>query len=409
MNHDWPWPALVALAVPAALGHLCHIVLSINVVSALGHREHVMDRARTAIFVTLWVSSALLLWNHLRAPFWTWAWPMRSYAYLCVFSGTGGWTLSSLILALRRQPEGITRATEVRSLADPGERDELIGDGRRSWLLRLPGNEAFRLALREYDVAITGLPESLAGLRIVQLSDLHMAPSFRRRYFERVMAACQDWDADLLILTGDVVDADEVIPWIEPLLAPLSARLGKYAILGNHDEEHQPSAIVDELTRAGFETLEGQWTTLDVDGATIAMGGTSAPWGPDVDPCSMPEADFRILLSHSPDRFYRAARWGIDLMFSGHNHGGQIRLPMVGAVFMPSLYSRRFDRGFFRSGRTLMYVNEGIAGMHPVRYGCMPEVTRFVLRNAPSITDFPGSEVKTAHGRKRQAMERDRV
>ena len=67
-------------------------------------------------------------------------------------------------------------------------------------------------------------------------------------------------------------------------------------------------------------------------------------------------------------------------MFSGHNHGGQIRLPLVGAVFMPSRYSRRFDRGFFRAGRTLLYVNEGIAGKHPVRYGCPPEISRFVLR-----------------------------
>ncbi len=197
-----------------------------------------------------------------------------------------------------------------------------------------------------------------------------------------MIGACRDWDADLIVLTGDIVDDDEMIDWIEPLLAPLEARLGKYAILGNHDERHQPRAIVAELDRAGFETLEGHWTTIEVDGATIAIGGTSAPWGPDVDPRAMPAADFRILLSHTPDRFYRAARWGIDLMLSGHNHGGQIRLPFVGAVFMPSVYSRRFDRGFFRRGNTLMYVSEGIAGMHPVRYGCTPEVTRLVLRAA---------------------------
>ena len=73
----------------------------------------------------------------------------------------------------------------------------------------------------------------------------------------------------------------------------------------------------------------------------------------------MPPADFRILLSHSPDQFYRARNWGVDLMLSGHNHGGQIRLPALGPVFMPSIYSRRFDRGFFRSGSTLLYVSEG--------------------------------------------------
>ena len=78
----------------------------------------------------------------------------------------------------------------------------------------------------------------------------------------------------------------------------------------------------------------------------------------------------------------------MDLMFSGHNHGGQIRLPLVGAVFMPSRYSRRFDRGFFRAKGTLLYVNEGIAGKHPVRYGCPPEISRFVLKGAAQ--ELPG-------------------
>ncbi len=194
--------------------------------------------------------------------------------------------------------------------------------------MRLPGNESFRLCLREWDVAIPGLPAPLDGLRIVQLTDLHMARCFRPAFFERVVDACRGWEADLVVLTGDIIEDDAVIAWIEPSLAPLEARLGKLAILGNHDEDHQPAAIVAELARAGFETLEGRWTTLDADGATIAIGGTSAPWGPDVDPAAMPPADFRILLSHSPDRFYRAVEWGIDLMLSGHNHGGQIRLPL---------------------------------------------------------------------------------
>jgi hypothetical protein len=162
---------------------------------------------------------------------------------------------------------------------------------------------------------------------------------------------------------------------------------------------------MDALMRAGFIVLHGTWTTVEADGATIAVGGTSAPWGPDVDPAAMPPADFGLLLSHSPDRFYRAVQWGVDLMLSGHNHGGQIRLPFVGAVFMPSVYSRRFDRGFFRRGRTLMYASDGIAGMHPVRYGCPPEVTRFVLRPAPVGWREP--EGATAHGRIRPLRQQD--
>jgi predicted MPP superfamily phosphohydrolase len=409
MIPDWPWPAAVALAVPAGLGHLCHFILVINVASGRGFPEGTMARIRAALFTALGISSALLLAKHLHEPWWTWAWPLRGYALLCVVTGTVVAPLASLGLAARRRPQGIAHDAALRRLAGPEERADLIGEGRGAWLLRLPGNEAFRLWLREWDVAVPGLPAPLEGLRIVQLTDLHLATCFRRPYFERVIEACRGWDADLLVLTGDIVEDDEAIDWIEPLLGPLEARLGKYAILGNHDELHQPRAIADELGRAGFETLVGRWTTLDADGATIALGGTSAPWGPDLDPRDIPPADYRILLSHTPDRFYRAASWGIDLMFSGHNHGGQIRLPLVGAVFMPSRYSRRFDRGFFRRGRTLMYVSAGISGMHPVRYGCPPEITRFVLRAARPSTNRPDLESWNAWGRNREALERDCV
>ncbi len=129
-------------------------------------------------------------------------------------------------------------------------------------------------------MAVPDLPEPLDGLHIVQISDLHFAPCFERRYFESVVDACRDWRADLVVITGDLVDHDDAIAWIEPILGPLEARLGKFAILGNHDESHQPRMIVDELGRAGFETLEGRWTTIDVDGTVLAIGGTSAPWGP---------------------------------------------------------------------------------------------------------------------------------
>jgi hypothetical protein len=115
------------------------------------------------------------------------------------------------------------------------------------------------------------------------------------------------------------------------------------------------------------------------------------------------------LLSHSPDQFYWAERAGFDLMVSGHNHGGQIRLPFVGAVFMPSVYSRRFDRGFFRKKGLTMHISEGIAGQHPVRYGCLPEISRLVLRSAPADRRDPGHETPArafGHG---QAVSGDRL
>jgi uncharacterized protein len=381
---DWPWPVVLLLVLPAAIGHLCHFILLINVVSGLGYPESIMDRARFWIFAALWISSAVLLWMHLKGPFWNWPWPLFCYAVLCVITGVVFFPLASLYLAIRKRPDGISGSSRTIHLASDEPQGALIGGGRHSWLLRLPGHDSFRLCLREWEVTVPGLPASLDGLQIVQLSDFHFARCFERRFFERIVELCSEWSADLLLVTGDFVEHDDVIEWIEPVVGRLEARLGKFAILGNHDHQNRPVDVERELKQSGFVVLEGRWTAVAAGFSTIAIGGTSAPWGPAIDPLAAPPADLRILLSHSPDLLYKVQKWGVELMFAGHNHGGQIRLPLVGAVFMPSRYSRRFDRGFFRAKGTLLYVNEGIAGKHPIRYGCPPEISKFVLRRGPS-------------------------
>jgi len=380
MSLEPPWLGVLGAIVVPALGHFYHFILAVNITSGWGLRETGLTRLRLLLVTILGASSAFLLAMHVQDAWWNWGWPLRAYACLCVVSGGLIFPLTSLRLGMRRRPVEVTGRSDLLNLHEQFGSDAMIGSGKGSWLLRLPGNESFQLLRREWFLHHPGLPPALDGLTIVQLSDLHIAPCYRRVFFERVVAACAEWKADLVVLTGDLVDADEVIPWIEPVLEPLEARLGKYAILGNHDAEHEPQRVLAALADAGFAALEGRWCTIEENGARLALGGTSEPWGPALPPASVPAADFRILLSHSPDQFYRARDQGVDLMLSGHNHGGQIRLPALGPVFMPSVYSRRFDRGFFRSGSTFLYVSEGLAGKHPYRYGCPPEVTCFVLK-----------------------------
>ncbi|ODU00132.1 MAG: hypothetical protein ABS79_03825 [Planctomycetes bacterium SCN 63-9] len=387
MIPDQPLVNLAALAL-IGIGNLWHFIWAVNITSGLGYSEKTVDRIRLRLLAALGCTSTLLAWCAMRQPILNWPRPVLAYAAACVISALiiGPW--GSLRILLRRPNVGTLRKSSNLDLREIHGADNLIGESWQGALLRIPGNESLRLRRVEWDLEFPRLPRSLHGLSVIHLTDLHFARCFRREFFEAVIDASRDWKADLVLLTGDLIDDAETLAWIEPILGRLDARLGKFAILGNHDYEHQTDAILRELRRAGFETLEGKWATIDVDGSTLAIGGTSYPWGPRLDPDDIPEADFRILMSHTPDQFPNARKWGMDFVLSGHNHGGQVRFPLVGPVFMPSRYSRRYDRGFFRSGSTVMYVSEGVAGKHPVRFGCMPEIGRFVLKSTGTAPSY---------------------
>ncbi len=275
--NDWHQPVALLLVLPAAIGHVCQFVLLINVSSGLGYAEASMDRARFCLFAALWITSGALLWMHLHNPFWNWPWPLFAYAVLCVISGAFVLPLASLYLALRKRPEGITGSSLTVDLALEEGHEALIGPGKHSWLLRLPGHDSFRICLREWEIALPGLSPSLDGLEIVQLSDFHFSRSFERRFFERVVDRCRDWTADLLLVTGDIIETGDVIDWIEPVLSRLHARLGKFAVLGNHDHQHHPQDVEAALARSGFIVLEGRWTTVSAPAAPSRWAALPLP------------------------------------------------------------------------------------------------------------------------------------
>lgn len=372
------------LLIAFLIGHAIHIVVLLNLAHGTGLNARWMDMMVFAVLglVSLVVlTAAWPLWGKSWAA---WPWLARGYVVLCLGTLLVGLPLVTIMRVLRRHPVGMTRTrSSVVDLAGLHGRENLLGPGKRSGLLRLPFNDAFRVHISEWSVTIENLPAALDGLSLLHLTDFHFAPTYNLRFFEEVVrAAIGDApEPDLVLLTGDFVDHDDAIAWTVPVLSPLHARLGRFAILGNHDYRHDFRSLRRELRRAGFTTLEGRWAVLEVNGCRLAIGGTSYPWGKDLGQRAVPTADARILMSHAPDQIYRAASWGIDLMLCGHNHGGQVRLPVLGPILMPSRYSRRFDRGFFRVGPTLMFVGQGIGAKDPVRIGCMPEITRLVLKS----------------------------
>ena len=394
--------AILPLAVAA--GHAGVVVYIVNVTHALGMTEKRVRWLKLLLGLAVLASTAALAMLTLRGPWSTWPVGVRAYALLCLAVAFVGIPFSTALIRCRRFPSGITETARQIDLAARHGADAMIGPGKHSWVLRLPGNESLRLRTREWQVTLPGLPAEWDGLSLVQLSDLHFAPCFDRRFFERVADEAAGWDADLVFFTGDLVDHDDAHNWVVPVLSRLRGRVATCAILGNHDLDHHPERLGRLLEEAGFLDLEGRWSRFEYAGRNLAVGGTSFPWGPPVDLDSAAEADLRILLSHTPDLFYRAVGAGIDLMLSGHNHGGQIRVPVLGPILMPSRYSRRFDRGFFQSRRTLLHVSQGVAGKHPIRYGCVPEISRLVLRAGRELSrgtsaagrhHFPGDRLPT--------------
>jgi predicted MPP superfamily phosphohydrolase len=369
------------LLVPIAAGHLALFVVLVNVVHAVGLDEPRSKVAKILFLALFAATSGLLAWELRQGSWATWSWPCRLYVLLCLGTGLVGFPLATLARAFRPMPAGIKGDVSQLDLAAHEGPEPFIGEGRHAWMIRLPGNESLRLRKFEWEIDHPGLPLSCDGLSLIQLTDLHFAPCYTRRYFEAIAEEAGAWEADLVVFTGDLLDHDSALEWVAPVLSRVQGRLGTFAILGNHDYNHHPQQILQAIRDAGLTDLEGLWTRVAIPGAVVALGGTSYPWGPRLDPAGIPEADFRILLSHSPDQIAWAARLGIDLMLSGHNHGGQIRFPLLGPVFMPSVYSRHYDRGFFRKGPTLLHVSQGLGGQHPLRYGgCVPEISRFVLR-----------------------------
>ena len=389
----------IALGVTLALGQLIAMILALNTSHGLGANVRWIDRVVLSAIFLFGLAGAGVVWVVWGTPWRDWPLAIQVYSIPCFGLVLVGLPGATLIRALRPPLDEARRTrTSTVDLRHGRNLADLVGTGLRARVLALPFNDALRINTVEWSVRVTALPPVFDGLSILHLTDLHFSPAYGRRFFEEAieMALASGPPPDLVAITGDFIDDDGAISWIEPILGRLRGRLGQFAILGNHDYRHDYRTLRKELRIAGFKTLEGRWATLEVDGARLAIGGTTAPWGKDLARRPIPHADAHLLLSHSPDQVYRAARMGVDLMLCGHNHGGQVRLPIIGPILMPSLFSRRFDREFFRVGRTLMFVGQGLGAKDPLRIGCSPEIVRMTLHSGvadPTRTTEPAEAI----------------
>jgi predicted MPP superfamily phosphohydrolase len=303
------------------------------------------------------------------------------YTVLCASVGIVLLPFITVIRRLKATPAILlSNDTQMRNIAsDLGYKP--VGKGKYRALARLPGNQVFQVDFTVRTLRLPRLPAAWDGLSILHLSDLHLCGTPDKIFYQRVMDLCQEWEPDLVAFTGDTVDTTNHYRWILPVLGKLRWRVAGLAILGNHDSWHEPAALRRRLRRCGYHVLNNSWKQLDVRGEPLIAIGHEGPWFvPAADLSTCPEGAFRLCLSHTPDNIRWARRQQVDLMLSGHNHGGQIRFPLIGSVLVPSSYGRRYDCGIFWEAPTALHVSRGLGGQHPLRFNCRPEVSKLVLR-----------------------------
>ena len=237
--------------------------------------------------------------------------------------------------------------------------------------------EANRPRLVSIEIPLSRLPESWDGFRIVQLSDLHYDDHFSVIPLTKAVGLVNRLKPDLVVVTGDFITAPvlmrralavQAARAIEPcaqLLAQMNARFGIFGSLGNHDVSTDPAHITAVLQSYGISILRNRSVPLERDGARLWLAGLDdvLMGKPDLKLTlkAVPSAEPVVLLAHEPDFADFVAR--ADLQLSGHSHGGQIRIPLLGAPYLPTM-GRKYPRGLRRIGPLTLYTNR-----RPVRRG----------------------------------------
>ncbi|HXJ78660.1 MAG TPA: metallophosphoesterase [Candidatus Methylomirabilis sp.] len=243
-----------------------------------------------------------------------------------------------------------------------------------------------RLVVERSDLALRDLAPSFDGYRIAFLTDPHYSAVVPRWWIARGVAEALALQPDLILLGGDFLShSPRYAAGLTELFGPLAAPDGVYYVLGNHDHYVGAELVRRALAGTGLVELRNRAVLLRRGGGALALGGVGDLRYDVVDfeatLAGVPESVPRIVLSHDPDVFAfwpRAPR--LDLMVSGHTHGGQAHLPFFGPPYVPSQFGFRYLAGRVEEHGRQLYVSRGLGVITaPVRWRCPPELTLLVL------------------------------
>jgi predicted MPP superfamily phosphohydrolase len=257
--------------------------------------------------------------------------------------------------------------------------------------------EPYAIQTVPMEIYLPRLPEAFDGYTILQISDLHMRQMGRReKALRRILSGMRK--PDLVVYTGDLVYTPKGIEPFIKLASAIAGRDGSFAIFGNSEHKNgvRPQVFAERLENAAITPLLNRHVKIARGDANFYLLGVDDPVShhDDLEAAfdGIPTDAFQLLLMHTPDSVGLACARGVDLVLSGHTHGGQIKAPILGALYTHSYLGRAMAHGLyegkslkkiigFRPGRTQLYVTRGIgvSGMS-LRFLCRPELTILTLR-----------------------------
>jgi predicted MPP superfamily phosphohydrolase len=254
-----------------------------------------------------------------------------------------------------------------------------------SQVARYAINEANSLSLEKIEIKLKRLPKKLDGFRIVHLSDIHHSPFTNLEHISRAVQVSNHLKPEMFVLTGDYVSHEtEYIAPVAKVLGKLESEFGTFACLGNHDHWTDADAVTESFRRENINVLINEGFRLTVRESSFWLAGVDDYMVGKTDvPASMRGSfpdEMKVLLAHNPVIIRQAAKFGVDLMFSGHTHGGQVK---VRDAKKRIFSKRKLSSGLHRRKNTQIYITRGIGTVVlPVRYQCPPEISLIELQCA---------------------------
>jgi len=310
---------------------------------------------------------------------------------LWLLLATVGLAITAWLLIIQMQKHLLKHTSRIRAVEGLPEPLDWLRFPRWQrvilWLLH-PVNQIGALRIHKREVVLAGLSPAFDGYRIAHVTDLHAHPTLNREWYDAAIRHVMALEPDLVLFGGDFITQPEHLPLAGEILRPLSRAPDRViAVRGNHDLWKAPRRSERLAAASGMRVLSNSHYVVERGDACLSIVGLEHPYiesGPQSESALTALPHPRVALVHTPDAFPLARRLGCQLALAGHTHGGQVRLPLLGATVTSCAAGPRRSTGVARDGKMLCITSNGLGVFFPLRFLCPPEIVLIVLRSPDS-------------------------